>query len=428
MLDRTKAPKRGTLSEIAFQPLTTVLLPNGLPLHVINAGTQEVVRLDLVFDGGSLHAPRSLVASYTARMLTEGTATYTARQLADRVEFYGASLQAEADRDELIITLHTLGRHLNHVLPLVEEVYAQPTFTERELHTVLQTGKQELMVSRQKVATLARDAFFGSVFGSHPYGRVALPPDFDSLTREMLVAHHQHHILGRAKYVLVSGKVGEKELKAVANLVSNWAVNMSNIAPNIAKPDTVGPVVSHIDHPAAVQNAIRVGGPSVDRSHPDYIDLSFLLTVLGGYFGSRLMANLREDKGYTYGVGAGLQSFKAAGFMSISTEVGAEVCKPALDQIFAEMEALRNQPVGLDELETVRNYVLGQLLNGVDGPFNLAAKWRTYLRHGLTEQYHHQYVTKLFAISPQRLQELAQRHLNPKNLTIITAGRAFEGN
>jgi zinc protease len=428
-MDRTTAPEAHIIRQVPLPVPTTVRTDRGLPIHVVDAGTQDVVRIELVTRGGVASADRNLVATYSAKMLTEGTAGMNAAQIAERVEHYGATLHAEADQDQCVLTLTCLGRHLTHLLPVLTEVFVSPIFPQREFDIIRQNGLQELRVNMQKVAYLARTSFSRALYGAgHPYGRTATEADFGSLECSVLKTHHHNHVLGGLSSVMVAGKVDDARLRCILDALNGLPVSGNRADAGTAN-DYQTTKSEHVDHEGAVQNAIRMGRVLFTRNHPDFIDMSILCTVLGGHFGSRLMNNLREDKGFTYGVNATLQSFVDAGHLVIGTEVGADVCDAALNEIWKEIERLRREPVPSDELDLVRNYLIGRALSGVDGPFALADKWRMYHRHGLGADQHQRYIDRIWEVSSERLLMLAEQYLDPAQITVVTAGRPpFSGN
>jgi predicted Zn-dependent peptidase len=172
----------------------------------------------------------------------------------------------------------------------------------------------------------------------------------------------------------------------------------------------------------ALQSAIRIGRRIITRSHPDYPGLSVLNTLLGGYFGSRLMSNIREDKGYTYGIGSAVVSLSAAGYFFISTEVGADVTSAALDEIYKEVELLRREAVDQEELAMVRNYMMGSFLKGIDGPFALIDRFKTIHLSGLDYDYFDRYLRTLESIGPEELKDLAVRYFDRNDLCELVVG------
>jgi predicted Zn-dependent peptidase len=187
--------------------------------------------------------------------------------------------------------------------------------------------------------------------------------------------------------------------------------------------DTTKQRTHFIEKPDAIQSAVRVGRLLFNKKDPDYFKFQVLNTVLGGYFGSRLMANIREDKGYTYGIGSGLASLVNGGYFFISTEVGVDVTNNTLSEIYKEIKLLREQPVNNEELETVRNYVLGQFLRSVDGPYSLADKFKAIWEFGLGYDYFENYFKAVKTITPKEIQELANKYLQEEDLIELVVGK-----
>jgi predicted Zn-dependent peptidase len=179
----------------------------------------------------------------------------------------------------------------------------------------------------------------------------------------------------------------------------------------------------HIEKANGVQSAIRVGRFWVAKSHPDYHALSVLVTIFGGYFGSRLMTNIREEKGYTYGIGSFVLPLKNASYMAVSTEVGNEYLEPTLKEIAAEMRRLQTEPVSENELETVKSYLLGEFLRDFDGPFALAASFKSINDFNLDYSFYDRYLQLLRTITSEELQRLAVEYLNPDDFYTVVAGR-----
>jgi zinc protease len=421
MLDRTLAPSFGKLEHFPLPEADSHVLSNGIPVHCIDAGTQDVLQVQVVFPAGKASGERKLVAAATASLMEEGTEVRSGAAMAEAVDYFGAQLHSDTDEDETVFTLNTLNRYLGDTLPLLAEVCTRPTFPEEELAIYIRNQRQSLEVSEQKVAHLARKAFKGALYGEeHPLGRSAAPQDFEALNREDLVHHFGQRLNGNIAHIVVAGRLTKDTLWLLDQNFGGirWAQEVHH-----AKPDSSSAGHHlHVEKVGAVQNAIRVGRVLFNRNHSDFVGMQFLVTVLGGYFGSRLMANIREDKGYTYGVGANLTSLRHTGHLTISTEVGAQVCDAALAEIFHEMAMLRSEAIGQKELETVRNYLLGVILKSLDGPFAMASKWRGYLKYGVGSEAHNNTLRQIMEMTPERLQVLAQTYLRAEDMCVVTAG------
>lgn len=422
MLDRTQFPAFGKIDKIDLLEPKVQHLDNGLPVFSIDAGAQDLLKVELVFSAGTAN-DKTLTASSTFKLLTEGTSKRTAAEIAESVDFYGAHIQNEVSHDESSLSLFTLNKHLGNTTGTLSEVYTEPSFPEREVETYALKSQQEMLVNQEKVSYLASKAFSATLFGAqHPYGRSAEVSDYESLNRKRLSDFHQQYIQHRVRYILVSGKLNDQtlvELNAHFGQTSRLDAAEHVIVLKKPKEQRV-----HIEKVNAVQNAVRIGRVLFSRTHADFVGMQMLCTVLGGYFGSRLMANIREDKGYTYGINAGLVSLKSSGYLSISTEVGDSVCDAAINEIYFEIERLRKDLIPTKELELVRNYMLGSVLKSIDGPFNIASKWKGYIKHNLGMEAHHDLIRQIKTMTPEQLRILANKYLQREELILITAGKS----
>lgn len=422
MLDRITEPAFGKIETIDLIEPSVRHLSNGIPVFSINAGTQDILKVELVFGAGTTTSDKLLVGSSTIKLLKDGTGQKSAAEIAEAVDFFGSHLESEITHEESSLALFTLNKHLKSTLPTMAEVYQNPTFPDREFETYILKSQQEMLVSEEKVSYLCSKGFSATLFGkNHPYGRSANTEDYQKLIRTDLVDFHASFIRNRPKYIMVAGLLNDDTHDLLEQYFGSekreqlpeQEITISNSAS----------AVVHVEKADAVQNAIRIGRVLFNRTHPDFIGMQILATVLGGYFGSRLMSNIREDKGYTYGIGAGLVSLKDSGYLSISTEVGSDVCQAALNEIYFEIGRLRKELIPSSELELVKNYMLGSILKTIDGPFHISAKWKTYLKYGLGADAHHDLIHRIKTITPERLRELAQKYLQREDLVQVTSGR-----
>ncbi len=426
MLNRNSAPELQQPEKILITEPELVKLPNGIPLYVFNSGTQEVCKIEFLFAAGSLFETSPLIAAATNELIDEGTLKKSSVQIAEIFDYYGAYLQTECTADWASVSLFTLNKFLDPTIDLLQEVITEATFPTKELNTFITQGKQRLSVSLEKVDYLARKHFSTALFGTHAYGYFKQMEDYDQINQQQLVDFHQQFYKDGVKAIIVSGLLTNVQLKKLIEKLGQTEVKIEDSALlKAAAPTPSAKQTIHIEKADAVQNAIRIGRSTINRTHADYPKFTILNTILGGYFGSRLMSNIREDKGYTYGIGSGLASMQQSGYFYIATEVGANVCKNAIHEIFKEIEILQNELVPAEELNLVRNYLYGSFQRSIDGPFALADRFKSIFTHGLKTDYFYNYLACLKTVSPEELRKLAGQYLNVTELTQVTAGSNF---
>lgn len=424
-LDRTIQPDLVEIGAVTIQEAKLSKLDNGIPVYYINSGFQELIKIELLFMNESFNASNPLLHSAANRMLSDGTAKYTAQQLADGVDYYGAFYETEENADYCTVNLYTLTKHLESTLPFLREMVTKAVFPESELGVYKQNNKQRLIVENEKVGSIARRKFNNILFGDvHPYGYFTTPDDFDKLNRTGLQAYHTKHYISDNCTIIVSGKVNDGTLSLINKYLGDagWKGDSKSVSA-LPAMNYVGDKTQFIEKEGAVQSAIRIGRRLFNRNHPDYPGMAVLNTVLGGYFGSRLMSNIREDKGYTYGIGSALVSMKQEGYFFISTEVGADVTTPALTEIYKEIEILKNELVEEEELAMVRNYMRGTFIKGIESAFHLADRFRSIHIHGLGYDYYQNYLEKVRTIEPEEIRLLANKYLNSSEFYELVVGR-----
>jgi zinc protease len=423
MLNRTIAPASKQVSNINFIKPDAAKLNNGIPVFTINAGEQDLVRIEFIFDNVNWDEDKPLLALAVNGLINSGTAQLSAKDIADKIDYYGAFLQTDYSSDHTNITLYSLTKHLSSVLPIVWSVLNESVFPQQELDIYIQNQKQKLQVSLQKNDYLARKTFAAEIFKNTSYGADIQLEDYDALQREDLLAYYASAFQPLNCTVVVAGKFLTADF-AVLNEIfgGKWNNNSAFERNNFQFEAKEGKEI-YIEKPDALQSAIRMGNLSITRKHPDFPALQILNCVLGGYFGSRLMANIREDKGYTYGIGSAVASLQQVGYFFIATEVGADVCADALKEIEKEVELLRVELVSEEELDLVKNYMLGSLLGSLENAFSHADKFKNLHASGLDYSYYDNYITTVKSMTPQRLNEIAKQYLDWDALTKVVVGK-----
>ncbi len=420
--DRTKAPEIKKIKQLDLRNPSFLRLKNGLAVYLINAGDQEIVKIDLLFKAGSYYQNQALTAKFTSRMLTEGTRSKTSKQIAEIIDYYGIHLSTDSDKDFASVSLLSQVKYLDKILPFLREIIYEPSFPEDELKIMAMKQKQMFLVNMQKVKQIAREHFWKLIFGSHAYGQIRKIEDFDNILRNDLLDFYNDFYLPKNAVMIISGKIG-KDLPSIIEKTLGYNGSENKLKDNISNAIEYNPKNEFIAKENALQSAIRIGKPMFSKKHPDYIKMKVLTTVLGGYFGSRLMSNIREDKGYTYGIGAGLLSLQRSGYFFIATEVGADVREKALGEIYKEINILRNKPVPANELFTIKNYMIGNLIHSLDGPIGLSEVFKNLVVYGLDFNYINRIIETINNIQAEDLMEMAQKHLAPESLSELVVGK-----
>ena len=275
------------------------------------------------------------------------------------------------------------------------------------------------MIAQEKVSTIARRAFVEKLLGNTDYGRLTQLEDFSCVDRSSLVDFHTAYYLKGLMKICVVGNI---EPAIIEELVQRAKYLSAEEEHSFDYPFETKPASVYVKKDGAVQTAIRVGRILFNRTHEDYIAFSVLNTIFGGYFGSRLMSNIREDKGYTYGIGSGIAQFKESGYFFISTEVGKDVADAALAEIKKEMQRLASEAIPSEELELIRSYSIGKLLKGSDGPFAMIDRYLAVERFGMDLSHYDEVIKTIRTITPERLQELAKKYLVWEDMIVVKAG------
>ncbi len=424
-IDRKISPAFKTVEKIEMIKASEVRLNNKIPVYSINAGSQELIRIEFLFSAGMYQQEVPLQATTVNAMIEEGTSKLNASQIADMVDYYGAFLETGVSQDSASVVLYTLNKHLNATLPVLEQIIKNSVFPQQELDTHIRNKKQKFHVNNQKVAILARKRFTELLFGEkHPYGINVKETDFDAVNREMLNNFYSKYYRANSCKIILAGKVNDD----VFTLLNNHFGGNDWVAQNDLGRKKIeifsDSQHQHLVHKHdALQSAIRIGKIMFNKTHPDFQKFQFLNTVFGGYFGSRLMSNIREDKGYTYGIGSGLVSLKNSGYFFISTEVGVDVCKNAIDEIYFEMNRLREELVPQEELELVKNYLLGTFLRSVDGPFSMADRFKGIMEYDLDYDYFDKYIETIKGVSATELRDLANVYFDKNSMIELVVGK-----
>ena len=419
MIDRAKSPviKDAIEFNLHLKPYEKFVLNNGVEVFAINAGAQDVLQIEMVFYAGNSYENRTGVASATNYMLRNGTSTKTAFQINEHFEYYGAYCNRTCYNETAVVSLHTLNKHLNKLLPVMREMITDSVFPEEELDIFKQNSKQKLSVNLQKCDFVANRLIDAYLYGEqHPYGKYLVADDYESLTTDQMKAFFQQYYVNGRVVIFVAGNLPGDLFEQLNAQFGDLAISTNtSILPNEIVLPAAQKKYRVVNDPKGVQGAIRIARPFPNRHHPDFMNVMVLNTVLGGFFGSRLMSNIREDKGYTYGIHSHVQNHIQDSAWMISTEAGKDVSEATVEEVYKEINLLREILIDEEELMLVRNYMIGSILGDLDGPFQIIGRWKNIILNNLDEKYFYDSIKTIKTISATELKALAEKYLQPED-------------
>jgi predicted Zn-dependent peptidase len=415
-IDRTVAPEilDAVNFKLQLKSYKKFTLKNGVDVYTIDAGAEEVLSLEWVFYAGNWFEDQNLVAASANFLLKNGTTKKSAFQVNEHFEYYGSCLNRACYNETATVSLHCLNKHIAELLPVVRELLTDSIMPEQELAIYQQNMKQRLKVNLKKSDFIAGRLIDSYLYGEHhPYGKYTRDEDFDKLNRQQLLDFYNKYYQQGKFVIFVAGRL-PANLEPLLNEYFGDLGNNKIQAGPIALKSSEEKKFRVTNDKDGVQGSIRIARPFPNRHHPDFLKIQVLNSLFGGFFGSRLMSNIREDKGYTYGIHSYLQNHIHESAWMISTEAGKDVCEAAIIEIYKEMKTLREEPVDDEELLLVRNFMMGSILGDLDGPFQIIARWKNIILNGLDENYFYNSINTIKTISAEELQGLAQKYLKPE--------------
>ena len=421
MLDRTVAPAAATISSPKIQQPETHFFSNGQPVYLINAGYQPVVKLEIIVQSGIWNEPKPGLSWITAKTLSEGSSKKSANEITGLFEFYGSFIEINPGFDNTSIVLHTPKKYFKDSVKLLAEILFSPSFPEKEIDIIKTNKIEQLKINNEKTNFIASRKTREAIFGlDHPYGKSLSEDEIELLSRDDIQKYFHSNFYNNPEFFL-SGLIDSTELEVLSSSF-DLAINQNTRNSNIENK-LVGTNDIFIEKSTSIQSSIRLAWQIPHKGHHDHYKIMILNEILGGYFSSRLMKNLREDKGYTYGVHSYPIFLQEASFFLISADVIAESAKDAIDEIHKEIDILKNDLVNDDELETVRNYMAGTFLSSVSTPFQLMEKFKTIHSHGLNYGYFDNFFTSLKNITAEEILQTANSYLRIEDLHTVVVGK-----
>lgn len=402
--------------------LIKIELPNGAELYPVRRGTVPALKLELMFPAGRPYEKKNGLASATLQLIKGGTQKKSATRLAEGFDLWGSSLNFDFYVDNCGIKLFVLEKYLPKVLPLFCEMLTTPSFPATELKLYQRQQKEKLRSDESRGDVIAYRTFTEQLYGSrHPYGYNSTVESIDAITREDLFIHYHHNYDIKDCKVFLSGSFSDETLALVSKALGSLPISGNKRTKLKIKTASSKSGDIHIPKEDAVQSSIRIGRRLFTRQHPDYIAMYVLNTILGGYYGSRLMQNLREKKGLTYHIYSSLDTFLLDGYFLISTEVDKSRKDLAIKEIYRELIRLQEKKVSSAELKTIKSYLKGSFLNYFENVLAQSELIRSLTVEGGVAGYLH-LLKGIDEITADELQHVALKYLCKDDLTLITVG------
>lgn len=424
MLNRTIAPDFKAIKGIKLVEPERLVYPNGLKSFIFQAPDLELIKLEFTFDNILLKEKLSTLNPILSSMLKEGTRTLTSKEIADTVDFYGAYLMSEYSFDHSSLTVYTMHKYVGKILPILADILQNSIIPQAELDTHIRNNKQSLQISLQKNDVLARRSFYSEVFQGSRYGVLPTEETYNAIQQEQILNLYRKQIQPANCNLFVAGHVDDSLKAMIANLFGQTWHNTEDLhkAHSFEFKNYSSELLLE-ERPEALQSAIRLGGLTINRRHADFPALQFVNTLFGGFFGSRLMKNIREEKGYTYSIGSYVGNLRHTGFITLASEVGVDVTELTLGEIKKEFEILRQEKTSEDEIALVRNYMQGTLLGSLESIFSHVDKFKAVYFSDLGTDYYQYYSEVLKDMDANKVQDIAIRYFDYDKLFKVVVGK-----
>lgn len=423
ILDRTIAPPSKKIEHVNIPKAEIELLDNQIPVYSVQAGEQAITRLELIFDAGSRFEKNTGESLFTSKMLVEGTKYHSGTEISEYFDQFGAFLEINQSAERLVMTVHGMTKHLPKLLPMLHEMITESVMPEKELLMQKNIASQTLKVNLEKTAYIAGQVFREQIYGAtHPYGKSLTFQLIEQISQKSIIEFYQNQIQEKNFKVFLSGKFDNDVLKALNQTFGQMSLKNTERKGNSTDfaPTKIENML--VERPENLQSSIRIGRKLFNRSHPDFFKFLVTNTIFGGYFGSRLMKNIREDKGFTYGISSSLVPQKDGGYLVMGTDVKKEFTQQTLDEIFKEIKILQTESVEENELETAKNYMIGSFIGSLNTPFEIADRQKIILLDELPADYYENYIQNIRGVSANEVMEIANKYYNPEDMCEVVVG------
>lgn len=419
MLNRSQAPAFSSTESIALPILNTFYLSNGTPVNYISNSSLEVFKLELIFEAGTYYGSKFGSSYFTAKMMTAGTKFRTSAAVVEHFDNYGGFFEVGQNTERFVFTLHGLKKYFHYYLPMLAELLYDPVFPLDELEIIKNIASQSYSVNKEKSAFECGYLFKESLFGKETtFGKHLNPSEINTIEISDVIKFYSSYLENCSFKIYLSGNIDEDDFNKLD--VYFGQKNLNTLSENIVTPPILSSTIIDIEKPDSLQKSLRMGKRLFNRQHPDFYKFAVFNTLFGGFFGSRLMKNIREDKGFTYGISSSLVPYAGEGYFVLGTDVKKDSWNVAIDEINKEIDILKNQTPSIEELDLVKNYMAGSIIGGINTVFDIMDKHKAIQLEPLPANFYETLLPKIKAVTALDISEMAIKYCN--DLTLVTVG------
>lgn len=418
----SQQPKIHTLEKLPKFDFEKNQLSNGINVYSTIDPNLDISEIFFILDKGIWEQKHNLVANFTTRLVVEGTKTFSSEFIHEKIDFCGAQLQKSTNTHSALFQLTMLNRHLQELLPLFFSIFTEPIFDKKEFELVRNIFKQRYVVDNQRIENIAYDTLNELLFtNQNAYGKFAKLEDYENLSVDWIKDYWAEHYKAQNLTIVVISKESSMVIKEIDKYFGKIKIEKSEVLASKMVP-VLKAEINKIKMPNSLQSAVRLGWRIENYSKEEKYKLNILVTALGGYFGSRLMKNIREEKGLTYSIYANMPIYKYAGSIQIASEVNAKYKNKVIDEILKEVVDLQTKEIDKEELNRTKNYIQGQLLRSIDGNFKFGKFLAWIIAHNRDWDYIEQYNKAILSINSDELMDLAKKYLPLDNCFKVIVG------
>ena len=419
MIDRSIAPPTYKIKKCKLTSPDALNCNTNGPIYILNSPSQPVVQIDLIFESGSFYEKKTGVANFTASMILEGTKKLSYNDIAEKIDYFGASVETNVGLDYLTISIKCLAKFSEEMIGLLKILLQESIFPEERIKHLKSLKKTELEIDNLRTSKVSEKKLRNKIFSNgHPYGSYLKESDVDNITREDILEFYENNLTNSPK-AFVSGEMTNLEHSNIVKGISEiFKISQPEHKKFIDIPIS-SPSMDVIKIENSLQASICIGKVLFTKRHTDYFDFFILNTILGGYFGSRLMSNIREKMGCTYGIYSGIAPLKYSGYFFLKAEVGSKHIEKVLTAIDNELILLFSKEIDKSELKTVKNYITGFMKEGLHNPIHLMTKIKSAYLFGLDESYYETLYEAMSLFNKEKAIEISKKYLQPNSMTKI---------